>query len=74
MSEANVEIIRRPYKREAEAFRGGDVCAFLEEFWDDQGVLEASEEEGDFVEGGWHGFDPTGRRIARNPARHHRQP
>lgn len=40
MSEANVEIIRRHYEREAEAFRG-DVRAFLEEFWDDQGVLEA---------------------------------
>ena len=32
MSEANVEIIRRHHKREAEAFRGGDVRAFLEEF------------------------------------------
>ena len=32
MSKANVEIIRRHYEREAEAFRGGDVRAFLEEF------------------------------------------
>jgi hypothetical protein len=46
VSEANVEIIRRHYEREAEAFRGGDVRAFLEEFWDHQGVLEAGEEEG----------------------------
>ena len=30
MSEANVEIIRRHYEREAEAFRAGDVRAFLE--------------------------------------------
>ncbi len=30
MSEANVEIIRRHYELEAEAFRGGDVRAFLE--------------------------------------------
>jgi hypothetical protein len=27
MSEANVDITRRHYEREAEAFRGGDVCA-----------------------------------------------
>jgi hypothetical protein len=32
MSEANVEIIRRHYEREAEAFRGGDGRAFLDEF------------------------------------------
>jgi hypothetical protein len=57
MSEANVEIIRRHYEREAEAFRGGNVRAFLEEFRYDQGVLEAGEEEGAFVEGGWHGRD-----------------
>ena len=30
MSEANVEIIRRHYELEAEAFRGGDVRTFLE--------------------------------------------
>ena len=30
MSEANVEIIRRHYERDAEEFRGGDVRAFLE--------------------------------------------
>jgi hypothetical protein len=30
MSEANVEIIRRHYELKAEAFRGGDVRAFLE--------------------------------------------
>jgi hypothetical protein len=30
MPEANVEIIRRHYELEAEAFRGGDVRAFLE--------------------------------------------
>ena len=30
MSEANVEIIRRHYERDAEEFRGGDVGAFLE--------------------------------------------
>ena len=29
-SDANVEIIRRHYELEAEAFRGGDVRAFLE--------------------------------------------
>jgi hypothetical protein len=32
MSEANVEIIRRHYERDAEAFRGGDIRAFLEKF------------------------------------------
>jgi hypothetical protein len=32
ISEANVDIVRRHYEREAEAFRGGDVRAFLEEF------------------------------------------
>jgi len=50
MSQANVQIIRRHYEREAEAFRGGDVRAFLEEFGYDQGDLEAGEEEGAFVE------------------------
>jgi hypothetical protein len=50
MFEENVQTIRRHYEREAEAFRGGDVRAFLEEFWYDQGVVEAGEEEGAFVE------------------------
>jgi hypothetical protein len=57
MSEANVRTIRRHYEREAEAFRGGDVHAFLEEFGYDQGIVEAGEEEGALVEGGWRGHD-----------------
>jgi hypothetical protein len=50
MSEENVRTIRRHYEREAEAFRGGDLSAFLEEFWYDRGIVEAGEEEGAFVE------------------------
>jgi hypothetical protein len=46
MFEENVQTIRRHYEREAEAFRGGDVHAFLEEFWYDREIVEASEEEG----------------------------
>src|SRR5215211_3586633 len=57
MFEENVQTIRRHYEREAEAFRGGDVRAFLEEFGYDQGIVEAGEEEGALVEGGWRGHD-----------------
>jgi hypothetical protein len=60
MSEANVEIIRRHYELEAEAFRGGDVRAFLEI----AGPICPSERPRPYEDG----------RIARNPARHERQP
>jgi hypothetical protein len=50
MFEENVRTIRRHYEREAEAFRGGDVRAFLEEFGYDRGIVEAGEEEGALVE------------------------
>jgi len=42
MSEANVEIIRRHYERDAEAFRGGDVRAFLEIAGPDMSLRAAS--------------------------------
>jgi len=60
MFEANVEIIRRHYELKAEAFRGGDLRAFLEI----AGRICPSE---------WPRPDEGGR-IARNPARHERQP
>jgi hypothetical protein len=60
MSEANVEIIRRHYELEAEAFRGGDVGAFLEIAGPDRSLERPRPDEDG--------------RIARNPARHDRLP
>ena len=60
MSDANVEIIRRHYDLKAEAFRGGDVRAFLEIV----GPICPSERP----------RPDEDERIARKPARHERQP